>query len=150
VSKKARKLNKSRGYDAALPLDLSFAQLQSDEAIAQFLMTPSPSERSFQSGDYAFCSVPSSVYDAHDTHDIPLPELVPDSFDPPTTQFPDFEDEYSSDSTYHDDADLVILRLDGSSQPVEEEGGRGRSRRSQTPAADNDGSASWIMLGDDS
>jgi hypothetical protein len=158
-----------------LSLHLSFAQLHKDEMIAQYLISPSPSE--FNPADWeeasahttpseAFASVhslntddyfPCMTQDTQMTNDscsaAKVPDLVPsrdcladDDENPQTTQTPDFDCDSDTTSLSGSDADLVILPLHLSREEDE------RTRQSATPrrASLDAVAASWIMLGDDS
>lgn len=142
--KRGRKVNRARGFDVhdpklALTLELSMAELSRDDAIAQYLITPSPSEASWDEAiqyhpdSWANPDPPlrvlyeldSSVHSLHndndndnDTSPDNHPELVCDS---------DFDT---------DDNDWAVLPLDKND---DEDG-------SESNAAPDDAGA-WIVLG---
>jgi len=155
-----------------LSLHLSFAQLQHDEMIAQYLISPSPSEVNPADWEHtslnttpseAMASVHSlkTEYFPYTTQDTQMsdascsaasvPDLISDKDeflddDLQTTQIPDFDCDSDTTSLSGSDADLVILPLHMSREEDERTRQSATPRRSSLDAA----AASWIMLGDDS
>jgi hypothetical protein len=153
-SKRARKINDSRGCDLeqhSLQLDLSFAQLGQDDRIAQYLISPSPSEASddetiqHRSEDRSSKRPPLKViYELIEAEEINSQSSKGDHNAPPDL-VSDSEDSYSDrhDTLPNYDNDSVCGLYDENDWAlVLDENDSGEDIAMSGSAADN-----WVVLG---
>ncbi|KAI9166548.1 hypothetical protein HJFPF1_02657 [Paramyrothecium foliicola] len=130
-SKRARK-NRTRGSDEPLHLDLSFADLGNDNAIAQYLMSPSAAEPSTE-GEASHQSQHGSRADVPLRVIYELATSTP-SYDVDTSQPPDLINDSLSDYD-------CLSESEFDDTPSQQE---------VYDTAANPPTEAWIMLGDDS
>lgn len=145
-AKRARKLNKARGYgsEQALDLDLSFSDLGNDQTIAHYLMSPSYSEAADNSGDEAIQHSSRQPGQSFAPLRV-IYELVSSkpSFDVDTSQPPDLVNDIISDYDCFSDSELD----DTPSQWEIHDDGSGGGDGDAAAAATDRPADPWVMLG---
>lgn len=139
-ARRGQKVNKSRGYDGPLPLDLSFADLGNDNDLAQFLISPSATEAPTAGDD----SLQHTSRRASRQTSAPLRVIYElatarPSFDVDTSQPPDLMNDSLSDYEYLSDSELDDNDSDVPSQ-----------REVHDATAATSATGPWVLLGDDS